>query len=54
MTDKPIDERFRIALSELIGMCMDAGIHPSEMIEHLRRETESCERLADKLAGWPS
>jgi hypothetical protein len=37
-TEKPIQERFTIALSELIGMCMDAGMHTSEMIEPMERE----------------
>lgn len=35
---KTINERFADALSELIGMCMEAGMHTSEMIEPMERE----------------
>ncbi len=35
---KPIEERFTIALSELIGMCLDANMHPSEMIGPMKAE----------------
>lgn len=44
---KPINERFATALSELIGICMDAGMHPSEMVGPLRREAEWCERAGE-------
>lgn len=35
---KPIEERFTIALSELIGMCIEAGMHTSSMIGPLKKE----------------
>src|SRR5688572_16923790 len=37
-TAKPIEERFTIALSELIGMCMEAGMHTAAMIGPLKKE----------------
>lgn len=35
---KPIEERFTIALGELIGMAMDAGMHTSDMIPAMEKE----------------
>jgi len=46
-TAKPLNERFETALSELIHICLQAGMHPSEMIGPLRREAAWCERAAD-------
>ena len=42
-TAKPLNERFATALSELIHICLEAGMHPSEMIGHLRREAAWCD-----------
>lgn len=36
--EKPIEDRFAVALSELIGMCMEAGMHAALMIEPLEKE----------------
>lgn len=35
---KPIQERFTIAPAELIGMCIEAGMSPFEMIEPMEKE----------------
>lgn len=35
---KSIEERFTIALNELIGMCAEAGMHLGNMIEPLKRK----------------
>jgi hypothetical protein len=35
---KPIEQRFAAALSELIGMCMEAGMHTDLMIPAMERE----------------
>lgn len=52
---KPINERFETALSELIGICLDAGMHPSEMVAHLEREADWCRGAAnDPIANSPS
>lgn len=55
---KPIAERFADALSELIGMCMEAGMHTSEMIEPMEaqlkwlRDPRELESVKD-LKTWP-
>lgn len=35
---KPIEERFAVALSELIGMCIDAGMGTPQMIPIMEKE----------------
>lgn len=35
---KPIEERFAIALSELIGMCMEAGMSTHQMVPIVEKE----------------
>jgi hypothetical protein len=36
ITPRPLAGRFATALEELVGICHDAGLHSSEMIEPLR------------------
>lgn len=35
---KTIEERFTAALAELIGICIEAGMHPVDMIEPMETE----------------
>ena len=53
---KPIEDRFSDALSELIGMCMDAGMHPKDMIPRLEKEVRWCRETCARIdrEGTPS
>ena len=35
---KTMKERFELGFRELINMCLDGGMHPSEMTEAMERE----------------
>lgn len=49
-TPRPLAGRFATALEELVGICHDAGLHSSEMIEPLRywlRWAEDASKASD-------
>jgi len=42
MAERTIAEKFEVALSELISICLEAGMHTSEMAELLEAEAKWC------------
>lgn len=44
ITQPAIEERFAVALSELIGMCVEAGMSTFAMVPIVEKELESLKR----------
>jgi hypothetical protein len=38
---QPLDEKFRVGLLELIGICMEAGLHPYRIVEIMDAESKT-------------
>ena len=54
MTEKlTIEEKFEVGLNELISLCLDGGMHPSEMVKYLQQQIQWAKDPTSPVKGQP-